>query len=70
MNLANTLIFEASMRFMTQDSNGSFVRVSFNNLLYCYLPSGLNCTEMTASACPSMVLVHRVTALTLNTAWG
>lgn len=35
-----------------------------------YRPSGLNATEMTASAWPGMVLVHLVTALTLNIAWG
>lgn len=34
------------------------------------LPSGLKATAMTASVWPAMVLVHRVTALTRNTACG
>lgn len=35
-----------------------------------HLPVGLKATEMTASVCPCSVLVQRVTARTLNRAWG
>lgn len=48
----------------------SIAAIHTRKKVYSYLPSGLNCDEITASVCPFSELVHRVTALTRNMARG